>query len=105
MDDERILYLIDTIMSDPVFDGFYVSSDEYDCIIIEGNYFTVTVDVKFDDDYMEFDSYTVSVTGDKSSSRDFIYRFYDVNDAYEAAEELSRILNALESYDGVILPM
>ena len=54
---------------------------------------------------MEFDSYTVSVTGDKRSDRDFIYRFYNVNDAYEAAEELSRILNALESYDGVILPM
>lgn len=104
--DDTILYLVDTLMpSEPEFDGFYITSDEYGNIVVEGNYFTVTVDVKFDGDYMEFDSYTVSVTDDKRGGRDFIYRFYDVNDAYEATEELSRILNALESYDGVIIPM
>ena len=82
----------------------YIYTDAYENIAVEGNYFTVYASPIFEDDYMTWDSYTVAVNK-SSGARDFIYRFHNINDAFESVEDLNKIFTALQSYDGITILM
>ena len=105
MDEDIILYVTDLMRDDPAFGDLYIDNDEYGNIVVEGDYFTVYVSPVFEDGFMTFDSYTIAVTHKSNGARDFVYRFYDINDAFYSIKELNTILSALQSFDGVLLQM
>ena len=103
--DDRILYLVELMRDDPEFDELYVDSDEYDNIMVEGNYYTVYASPRFEDDFLTWDSYTIAVNRKSNGARDFVYKFYNIGDAFESVDDMNKILTALQSYDGVFIQM
>ena len=103
--DDRILYLVELMRDDSNFDGLYVDSGVYDNVMVEGNYYTVYASPIFEDGFLTWDSYTITVNQKSNGARDFVYRFYNIGDAFESVDDMNKILTALQSYDGVLIQM
>lgn len=97
--DDRISYLIELMESDPKFKFLYVSYDEYNNIVVEGDYFRVIPSIEFNEDTIIVNTYTVEAVFGRN------IEFYDTKDALEASDELKEIMSAIADYDGTVLMM